>query len=564
MTSLAALFTSLLALTFVVVPLDDRPVTAQLPRLLGAIAGVRVVEPPRPLLGRYLTPGEPDAILRWLRADAPADAAEYVVSSDMAVYGGLVASRIPGVSRGLGYTRLQDLAAFRASRPGASFALFGTVMRLAPTGVPAQGPAASFPFAGEQWPLIQKYANLPDPPVSEADRATAARLRERLGPVLDAYLETRARDRDIDLFALREAAEGGFDRVVLGQDDAGPVGLHLRDLAALRGFAARWVPPARASIEPGADELGMALVGAGLARQAKLVPRVRVIYSRADGASINDPIEFAPISTTIADLIRTCGGVMVPSPDGTASVTSPGGTASTTSPGGAPTADIDLFVNVPDTSDVDEASFVAAIGADVAANGAAGAGAPGPARRAPLAAVADLTFLRNEDYAQQRRLTELLIGANVAGRVGAFASWNTTANTVGTALPEAIAVLAGRKLGTYDARMHATFTLMRYVDDIAFHDDVRPRAQLRPHRCRDFRSYVLGARCRAPDRLREPRAALARGTRSAGAHRAAVPRRRLHDHAALGPHLRDRAGRASGAPQLTRTLTSPARTAACR
>jgi hypothetical protein len=450
-TSLAALFPSLLALTFVVVPLDDRPVTAQLPRLLGAIAGVRVVEPPRPLLGRYLTPGQPDTILRWLRAGAPADAAEYVVSSDMAVYGGLVASRIPGVSRGLGYTRLQDLADFRASRPSASFAVFGTVMRLAPTGVPALGPAASFPFSGEQWPLIQKYANLPDPPVSEADRATAARLRERLGPVLDAYLETRARNRDVDLFALREAAEGAFDRVVLGQDDAGPVGLHLRDLAALRGFAARWVPPARASIEPGADELGMALVGAALARQAKLVPRVRVIYSRADGGSINDPIEFAPISTTIADLIRTCGGVMAPSPGGTA-------------PGGARTdADIDLFVNVPDTSAADEERFVAAIGADVAA------------ADAPLPAVADLTFLANEDYAQQRRLTELLIRANLAGRVGAFASWNTTANTVGTALPEAIAVLAGRKLGTYDARMHATFTLMRYVDDIAFHDDVRPK-----------------------------------------------------------------------------------------
>ncbi len=467
MISIAALFSSLLALTFVVVPLDDRPVTAQLPRLLGAVAGVKVVEPPRPLLGRYLTPGDPDAILRWLRADAPADAAEYVVSSDMAVYGGLVASRIPGVSRGQGYTRLRDLAAFRASRPSAYVALFGTVMRLAPTGVPALGPAANFPFAGEQWPLIQKYANLPDPPVSDADRATAARLRERLGPALDAYLETRARNRDVDLFALREAAEGHFDRVVLGQDDAGPVGLHLNDLAALRAFAARWVPPGRASIEPGADELGMALVSAALARQARLVPRVRVIYSRADGGTVNDPIEFAPIATTIADLIRTCGGVMVPSSGGPA----PAGGMSG-APSGA--ADIDLFVNVPGTSDADEARFVSAIGEDAGAAHAAAATA-GSVRRVPLAAVADLTFLANGDYAQQRRLTELLIGANLAGRVGAFASWNTTANTVGTALPEAIAVLAGRKLGTYDARAHATFTLMRYVDDVAFHDDVRPR-----------------------------------------------------------------------------------------
>lgn len=441
MVSIAALVSSLLALTFVVVPLDDRPVTAQLPRLLGAIAGVRVVEPPRPMLGRYLTPGDSEAILRWLRSETPSDARAFVVSNDMVVYGGLVASRIPGVTRATAYTRISDLAAFRATRPYASFAVFGTVMRLAPTGVPAIGPAASFPFAWPVWPLIQTYANLPDPPQNDADRATAAQLRAQLGPALDAYLQTRARDRDVDLFALRTTAEGGFDRIVLGQDDAGPVGLHLRDLAALRAFAGRWLPPGVAAIEPGADELAMALMGAALAREAQIVPRVRVVYSRADGGTVNDPIEFAPIATTIGDLIATCGGAPVRAE--------------------AEPADIELFVRVPNTSAADEAAFVARI-AD-----------RGGAR--PLAAVADLSFLADKDYAQQKRLTEELIARGVAGQVDAFASWNTVANTVGTALPEAIAALAGRRLGSYDARAHATFTLMRYVDDIAFHDDVRPR-----------------------------------------------------------------------------------------
>ncbi|MDB5026853.1 MAG: hypothetical protein JWO66_542, partial [Candidatus Eremiobacteraeota bacterium] len=345
MHSIAAFVSTLLALTFVVVPLDDRPVTAQLPRLLGAIAGVRVAEPPRRALGHYLTPGDPEAIARWLRDEAPFDARAYVISQDMMVYGGLVASRIPGVSRGLAYTRLQDLARIRATHPGASFAVFGTVMRLAPTGVPRMRPAASFPFAGaDVWGAIQQYANLPDPPQTEQQRAFAAKLRTQLGPALDAYLETRARDRDVDLFALRIAAEGGFDRVVLGQDDAGPVGLHLRDLAALRAFAAKWVPPGRASIEPGADELAMVLVAAALAREARVVPRVRVHYSRPDGASVNDPLEFAPIATTIADLTRSCGARFA-APD--------------------EQADIDLFVRVPATSASDEARFVDEIARDV-------------------------------------------------------------------------------------------------------------------------------------------------------------------------------------------------------
>ena len=437
-----AALATLLASTFVVVPLDDRPVTAQLPRLLGAIAGARVAEPPRPLLGRYLTPGDPPAILRWLRDDAPRDARAYVVSADMAVYGGLVASRIPGVTRADAYTRLDDLAAFRASRAGAPFALFGTVMRLAPTGVPREGPAASFPFAGyDVWHPIQEYASLPDPPRTDAERAQAAERRAEVGPALDAYLATRARDRDVDLFELRLAAEGAFDRVVLGQDDAGPVGLHVRDLAALRAFAARWVAPARASLEPGADELAMALLGAALVREAHVVPRVHVVYSRAGAAQLNDPIEFAPIATTIADLITTCGGVAVT--DGAH-------------------ADVELFVHAPLTSDADEAAFADAI-ARRARDGTA------------LAAVADLAFLNGEDPVAQRRLTDELIARGVAGRVASFASWNTVANTVGTALPEAFAVVAGTRLGTYDARAHATFTLMRYTDDVAFHAAVRPQ-----------------------------------------------------------------------------------------
>jgi hypothetical protein len=449
--SLAALFSSFLALTMVVVPLDDRPVTAQLPRLLGAIAGVRIAEPPRPLLGSYLSPGDGAAILRWLRDDAPADARAYVVSDDMIVYGGLVASRIPGTSRALAYTRLEDLATFRATRPQAAFSVFGTVMRLAPTGVPKLGSAATFPFAGgDIWGPIQQYANLPDPPQTDQQRAFEAKLRSQLGAVLDAYLATRARDRDVDVFALRIAAEGGFDRVVLGQDDAGPVGLHLRDLAAMRSFAARWVAPSRASIEPGADELGMVLLAAALAREARTTPRVRIVYSRPDGATVNDPLEFAPIATTIADIVRSCGAVQVTDPQA---------------------ADIDVFVRVPGTSDADEAAFLAAIGEDLPAIGTTSSRFSHHAR----VAIADLSFLAANDYAEQRRLTRELAERGLAGRVDAFASWNTVANTVGTALPEAIAAQAGRRLGTYDERAHATFTLMRYADDIVFHTDVRPK-----------------------------------------------------------------------------------------
>jgi hypothetical protein len=435
--NIAALFTCL-ATTFVVVPLDDRPVTAQLPVMLGNIAGVRVQVPPRTMLGRYLKFGDPDRIIRWLRDDSPADAQAFIVSTDMIAYGGLIASRTPDTSKGLAFSRLRDMTAFRATRPGASFAAFGTVMRLAPTGVPAIGESKDFFAAGDAWPLLQQYANLPDPPQTDEQRALEARIRARIGPVLDQYLATRSRNLDVDLFALQLLAENGFDRLVLGQDDAGPVGLHLHDLASLRTFVERWGLEKRASIEPGADELAMALTSAAIARQAAFVPTINVIYSRSDGGSINDPLEFAPIDTTINQLIATSGAQRKQGPG----------------------ADINLYVRIAGTNDADETAFVDAMERDIRA------GRP--------AAVADLTFLAANNLPEQRALVEELLRRKIAGDLAAFASWNTTANTIGTTVPEAIAVVAGKRTGAYSDLAHAQFMLDRYADDYAFHAFTRP------------------------------------------------------------------------------------------
>ncbi len=291
----------------------------------------------------------------------------------------------------------------------------------------------------------------------------------------------------------------------------------MRDLAALRAFAAHWLPPERAAIEPGADELGMILTGAAFAHEAHVVPRIRVRYSRAGAATERDPLEFNSIDTTIGDIIAACGAVRAP--DGDAG------------------ADIDLFVRVKDTSAPDEAAFVDAIAAETA-DGA----------KLPRPAVADLTFLASDDMAQQRALVEAMIARGIAGKIDAFASWNTTANTIGTAVPAAIAALVGRATHDFDPVAHAQFMLDRYADDYAFHDFVRGavNAELSQRGIADH-TYLL------PDAASfagsENRAALwPRALAAAELDLPALPRHGPDDHAAVGPNLRDRARRAALTP----------------
>jgi len=422
------------------VPLDDRPVTLQLPIMLGAIAGRPVRTPPRAALGHYLSPGDPEAILSWLRSDDTKDCSSIVASLDMVAYGGLVASRVPGLPDYVAYYRLRDFAAASAERPGAFVAAFGTVMRLAPTGVPRLPQTDGYWATGDTVDLIAQYANLPSPPKTEEQRRFAERLRERIGPAtLDAYLGARARNVKVDEFALQLLAEGRLDRVVLGQDDAGPSGLHLSDLAALNATLRRYSLAGRASIEPGADELGMVLVSSVFARDLHWTPTVRVRYSRAGAAQVVDHLEYVPIDVTIGKLIAASGARRID----------------------ADNADIDLFVRVNGDSPADEATFLDGIAADVAAQRSV--------------AVADLTFLGGPTPSDdQQWLTRMLIDHGLAGKIDAFASWNTNANTVGTALAAAVAVGAGRRSGTYDDRAHAQFMLDRYADDYAFHQFVRP------------------------------------------------------------------------------------------
>jgi len=420
------------------VPLDDRPVTYQLPTMLGAIAGVPVVTPPRVLLGHYLDAGDPEAIMRWLRSDATQGVQAVVASTDMVAYGGLVNSRVNGISTSIAISRLRDLAALRALRQQAWVSAFGTVMRLAPTGVPQRGPGSEWFAPGQTGALLTEWANLPQGTSDPRIQASSDSLRARIGePVVTAYLKTRARNRDVDLVFLQLAAEGNFDRVVLGQDDAGKVGLHVADVEALRAAARRFRLGDRASIEPGADELGMALVAQALARAADWQPRVALRYSRAEGAAFNDPLEFEPIGNTLRSLIELCGGREVDGP-----------------------ADIVAFVRLPHTGGDDERAFHRALFAAV--------------RAGTSVAVIDLSFL-NEHSSEPERTTQALITSGLAAKIDAFASWNTTANTAGTALAEAIAAGAGRRLKTYDPIAHAQFMLDRYADDYAFHVMVRPQ-----------------------------------------------------------------------------------------
>jgi hypothetical protein len=434
---LAALLLAHALITFI--PMYATPTARQLPVMLGAIAGVRVAEPPAAWLGGYITPGDVAKIDAWLRAKPARSASAFVISLDMLAYGGLDPSRVPGgVTEHMAIARLAALGRLRDDRPHAWIGAFGTVMRLEPTAVEPVGAAIRYsPIAQPPtWRYIWRYARLHDPPLP-SEAARAAHLRELIGSaVLQSYLATRARDRHVDEYALRFAADGVVNRIVMGADDGGPAGLHVKDVRALQDEVTRLGIAGRASVEPGADELGGVLVAHALARAAHWTPRIAVRYSTPQGRTTQDPLEFAPIGVTIGDLIRLAGGIEVDQ-----------------------RPDITLYVRAPHTTSAQDTELLGDISAD--------------ARAGHSVALVDLTFLTHS-YGAQAAFARTLLHSGIAPLLDAYSSWNTDANSTGIALAEAIAAGAGRRMATYDPLAHAQFMLDRFIDDYLYHDIVRP------------------------------------------------------------------------------------------
>lgn len=430
----------LLSTLITFVPMYATPAAAQLPVMAGRIAGVRVAEPPMSMLGDYIAPGDVEGIGAWLQRP-PANAGNaFVISADMLSYGGLDASRVPGgVTQAQALSRLDALKRLRAAHPHAWIGSFGTIMRLEPTSVTPVGEAVGYSQIAQYptWEYVWDYAQLHDPPVP-SEEPRARRLRSLMGEdVLERYLATRDRDRNVDAAELSLVADGTVNRFVLGQDDAGPVGLHVKDVRALQDTVQRLDIGDRASIEPGADELGLVLVANAIARSIHWTPHVAVAYSRPGGGQTQDPLEYAPIDVTINALIRLAGGVR-----------------DDTRP------DITLYVRVPHTTQAQDALLLDTLRAQIAAGRST--------------ALIDLTYL-TYSYVAQGAFATQLIDAGIAGTLDAYSSWNTDANSVGIALGEAICVGAGRRSARYDPIAHAEFMLDRYIDDYIYHTRVRPQ-----------------------------------------------------------------------------------------
>lgn len=281
------------------VPLDDRPYTWYAPLKLGAGAGYEVTTPQHDVLGRHWTPGDGGAAARWL-VEAASRADNAVVALPMLAYGGLLNSRNSSVPKEAALANLEAVRTVKQQNPKERLYAFDTIMRLTPEG----------PWRTQ----LRDWATA----VDEVENLGMEEKRPRLEAleaqipleVREDYLATRQRNHEINLQMIEWAAEGIFDYLIVGQDDASGTGLHRPEAAALAERIEELGVGDRVVLYPGADTVSALLLAKIAVEDAGTEPAVYVEYSRVHGSQWTAPYQNIRYEDLIEGYVATIGGRM--------------------------------------------------------------------------------------------------------------------------------------------------------------------------------------------------------------------------------------------------------------
>lgn len=423
----------------VYIPLDERPCNYAFAGQIAQGTPVQLAVPPIGMLGKKKTPADTAGLMEFLKAEC-ADADACVLSLDMLLYGGIIPSRIHQLSEEELLRRLDMVRQLKQAQPKLKIFAFALIMRC-PSYSSADEEPDYYETCGREIFLTgQAKHKQALGVISEAETAQLLQTyEEKTGPYLADFEQRRQRNRNI-LETILADYRVCFEALVIPQDDSSAYGYttvdreHLKQVVAESGLGE--VP-----MYPGADEVGMSLLARAACALMEKTPRVKLVFAHEDAPKMVPLYEDRPVGQTIPVLLRTSGCHIQEA--------------------GEP--DFTLYLNYPACKPVEvwqEPSdgykmrdlnvFCDQIAADV--------------RAGKLAAIADGAYCNGGDAELVKMLSERIALTSLA----AYAGWNTSSNTLGTAVCQAVFAWLFGKSEQLDL-----FTAQRLYEDVGYCGHVR-------------------------------------------------------------------------------------------
>ncbi len=424
----------------VLLPLDERPCNYSFPYRLFAHEDIDIVRPE--CLGDKKQPADVIKAAEFLRRECK-DADGLVLSVDMMLYGGLVPSRIH-------YTeaeKLKELAALvkilKKENPKLLIYAFQVIMRCPDYSSDDEEPdyyetyGKMIHMAGE---VIHK---------SRLGMCDGEELKSILsqidGDKLNDYVSRRECNRELNYTIIDYVKQGFIDALVIPQDDSSSYGYAAMDQEAVRAKIAEEGLLDKILMYPGADEVALTLVSRMINKINGRKPKIYVKYASEASKKAVPLYEGNSLETTIKYQILSAGCQLTDAYENSDIIL-------------AVTAPSDKFVesyeqpylskgycverNLPELIDFLKERV----------------------REDKIVTIADNAYANGGELQLILLLNQNLLLDKVAG----YAGWNTSANTLGTAIAEGVDYFHyGASPG------HRSFLAERYIEDAGYCSVVR-------------------------------------------------------------------------------------------
>ena len=421
----------------VMLPLDERPCNFDYPGMMPK-TDYTLILPPKEIMGQKKTPGDTQKIAQWLLQHVDgADA--MVLALDTLVYGGIIPSRLHHLTQDELIERADLIKELRRRNPTMKLYVFGLIMRCPSYSSNDEEPDY-YEECGAELHLYGRYSHLEKlGKLTEADQADFQRVKTHVKEeYLNDYLNRRKTNLAVLMHALQYAADGTADYFIVPQDDSAVYGFTAIDQVTVREFLKSNVLHKKTAMYPSADDTGVALLAKAMADLHGVKPRIYIHYASMKGHLTVPQVEDRMVGETLKYHILSVGGIQVYS---------------------LMEADIVLAVNVGSAMlDPGDPGCVTAY--DIERNLAEFVNYIEYAlSMGKIVAIADIAWLNKADT----ELTALLREEDLLLKIHAYAGWNTSSNTTGTTLCQAVLYMLGK-----DEAGNRSFLLHRYYEDIGY------------------------------------------------------------------------------------------------
>ena len=424
----------------VLLPLDERPCNYEFPNKLFSHGDIEIVRPRK--LGNKKIPASFEVIDEFLR-DECADADGLVISMDMLLYGGLIPSRLHHESREALLDRIRILKEIREKNKKLVIYAFQVIMRCPDYSSDDEEP--------DYYRIYGKEINELGVAVHKSRLGIESEVpvkmaMEKVDPkCLDDYISRREINRYMNVETLQLARDGLIDALVIPQDDSSKYGYAAIDQKAIREKISEYNMEDKVLMYPGADEVELTLMARMLNFLAKKQPKIYVKYTSEMAKNIIPLYEGCTLSNTIKYHILSAGGLVTESYEA---------------------ADIVLFMTAP-AGGMEEAmtqpseKLEYCVERNIAEMFEL---LKYCIREKKIVTIADNAYANGGDLS----IIKILNNNHLLMKVDGYAGWNTSANTLGTALAEGVdSYLYGTSKG------HQSFLAERYVEDAGYCSVVR-------------------------------------------------------------------------------------------